>query len=132
MQKVSNLTRGVRLSYGAPNKESMSIKEALESWKSIVAFVIIIVGATVGLLAWAEDQVAVVEAKQQLLHDRSYQNSRIVRKEDQIVEAEREIETIEEDEPTARKEKKVDKLDAEVDRLEKEIEEIRVLLQKSE
>lgn len=113
----------------------MSIKESLDEWKGTITVVIAVVGATVAVIAWASDQVAVIEAKQQLIHDDAYQESRIARKEDQVSENKRELdnilERIDEDDLSARQEREVDYLDDEIARLRKEIENIRVELETS-
>ena len=113
----------------------MSIKEKLDEWKGTITVVIAVVGATVAVIAWASDQVAIIEAKQQLIHDDMYQESRIARKEDQVSENQRELDNIlerDEDDLSSRQEREVDYLDEEIARLRKEIENIRVKLETSE
>lgn len=114
----------------------MSIKEKLDEWKGTITVIIAVIAATVGVIAWASDLVAVVEAKQQLIHDDMYQESRIARKEDQVSENQRELDNIldkedDENDLSHRQEREVDYLDNEIARLRKEIENIRVDLETS-
>ena len=115
----------------------MSIIEKLNEYKIVIGFMVAVVGATVGLLAYAQDQLQqqqlIIEAKSALVHDNFYQESRISRKEIEISENERELEylldSIDGGQPTFRQSKKLQYLDAEIVRLKKEIEEIRIIIQ---
>lgn len=130
---------GFRLPLLAPNiRGIMADKSLLDSWKSLIGFVVLILGTAFGLYAWAaeelEQRAVVAEAKQQIIHDRAYQNSRIARKEDQILENERQVDELLEENIhlTDRQELKVEKLDTKIATLEKDIEEIQVELAQSE
>ena len=106
----------------------MSIKEILEYWKTIIAFIILIVGATIGVIAWAEDQKALIRAEQHLIHNELYQESRIQRKADRIRENKREIELLTEyltEENNVKVTNRIQYLEQENIRLESDIEEIR-------
>lgn len=135
MPRSSKPTRGVRLPYLAPIKGIM-YKELLEKWKTILGFIVVIVGATVAVIAWANDQLqqqkVVIEAKAALIHDDFYQHGRIERKEFEIAEHERELEFLLEwidgEEITSRQARKIEFLDSEILRLRQEIEAIRVLI----
>jgi hypothetical protein len=110
----------------------MDIKEVLDKWKSIIAFIILIAGAVISIIAWAEEQKAVMRAEQHLQNSFLYQQSRIFRKEDQIREDTRELNFLEsyigDDEPTPRESRKIEALTENIRLLEKEIEEIKVAL----
>ena len=110
----------------------MDIKEVLAQWKSILGFVLFIAGTTYAYLAWAEDEKAVAEAREQLIHNEMYQESRIDRKRDQIREDERELDNVVEkvgnDEPSPRQARKISELDDNIDELKQEIEDIEVTL----
>ena len=104
----------------------MNIKEIFEYWKVIVGFIVVVASATYGILAWADDQKQLIEAKQQLIHNEQYQESRVDRKRDQISDNLKMIRLLEsdDDELTLQEQKFVDNLTQENIRLFKEIEEI--------
>lgn len=110
----------------------MNLPNMFDKYKGIITTVIAVVAATVAVIAWASDQVILVEAKQQLLHNEIYQESRIARKEDQVTENKRELGTIllkiGDDHPTDRELREINYLDKEIARLREEMENIRVEL----
>jgi ribosome assembly protein YihI (activator of Der GTPase) len=114
----------------------MSIKEKLNEYKVVIGFTATVVGATVAVVAWANDQLkqqqVVIEAKAALIHNDYYQQGRIERKEFEIAEHERELDSLLEwldgEELTSRQERKIEYLDDEIARLKSEIEAIRVLI----
>jgi enoyl-[acyl-carrier-protein] reductase (NADH) len=114
----------------------MSLVEKVKEYKVIIGFVTTVVGATVGFLAYANEQLeqqqVIIEAKAALIHNDFYQESRIARKQDQITEHNRELDNlvhhIGDNEPSARELRDIEYLDREISRLRKEIEEIRVAL----
>ena len=116
----------------------MELGKLFEQWKTILSFAVAIVVATVSVVTWAENSqqqaVQLMEAKQALIHDAMYQQTRIERKELEMKEHQRELEQllrrIGDDEPTPREEREISYLDNEISRLKKEIEEIRVNLEK--
>jgi hypothetical protein len=106
----------------------MQIGKLLEKWKSIVGFIILIVGATWGFISWAEGEKVLVEAKQQLIHNEMYQESRINRKRDEIKELRRDFERIirmnGDDTLDLWKEKELEAIEEEIKHLQDDIEEI--------
>jgi len=106
----------------------MSIKDLLDSWKSVLSFAVAIIVAMWAILAWADDEKVLAEAKQQLIHNEMYQESRIDRKRDQIKEDKREldnvIETVGTEAPTPRQTREIEKLDDNIAELEQDIEDI--------
>jgi hypothetical protein len=110
----------------------MDLKELFDKWKTIVAFTIVVVGATTGFIAWAEEQQLLIEAKQQLIHNEMYQEGRISHKELQVDQYRRELKRvldyIGDREPTLREARDLEWLDEEIARLRQEIEDIRVII----
>ncbi|HSG30874.1 MAG TPA: hypothetical protein VLB82_04945 [Thermodesulfobacteriota bacterium] len=125
----------------------MEIKDLAESWKSILSFGIMIVGATVAVIVYAnevseenvnevreetKEQLYLMKAQSALIHNDYYQQGRIERKEIEIRENQRELnrllDYIGDDEPTPRQHREIVYLDEEIARLREEIEEIRVEL----
>jgi hypothetical protein len=117
---------------------NMSFTKLMDSWKTIIAFTVVVITSVYGVLTWAQEELQqqqiLIEAKAALIHDDLYQESRISRKEDEIRENNRELdnllEYIGEEEPTIREDREIEYLDDEVSRLKKEIEGIRVELAK--
>jgi len=125
----------------------MKLKEKFDEYKTVLALVVAVVVATVGVLAWASDAkedvlkqqekaLVVMQAQSAIVHNDFYQEGRVARKEDQIAENTRELknllEYVGDDEPTPRQSREIDYLDGEIARLRKEIEEIRVILETDE
>ena len=108
----------------------MDFKEVLSYWKLILGLIVVSAGATISVITYAEDQKALIEAKQQLMHNTMYQESRIDRKKDIIADNRKIIKAIEsdDDEPSLQEQKYVEFLREEIVRLEKDIEEIRAKL----
>jgi len=108
------------------------LKELLEHWKVILSFIVMVAGTTIAILAWAEEQQVLIEARQQLIHNEMYQENRIAHKELQVDQYRRElsrmVEYIGDREPTLREFKDMEWLDQEILRLREEIEEIRVII----
>ena len=112
----------------------MNFKDVLEYWKAIVAFIVIVVTATYGVLTWADDQKQLVRAEQQLIHNVQYQESRVQQKRDQIFDNLKMIRLIQsdDDELSLEEQKFVDSLRAENIRLEADIEEIESMMRENE
>ena len=112
----------------------MDFKAILSYWKAIGAFIVFIVGITVGLISYAEDQKVLMQAQAALMTNEIYQESRIDNKELEVNEHKRELENllnaIGDDEPTPREARELEYLDEQIARLRNEIEEIRVELAK--
>ena len=104
----------------------MELKDVLEYWKLILGIVVVVATSTYGILAWAEEQKEIIEAKQQLIHNEQYQESRVDRKRDQIADNFNLIRLLEsdDDELTIQEQKFIDSLTEENVRLLQEIEEI--------
>lgn len=103
----------------------MNIKEVLEYWKLILAFIAFVVTSTVGVIAWAEDQKTLIRAEQQLIHSKIYQEDRVQRKRDQIQENLKMVRLLQSTEQTTEQEQAfISSLTDENMRLLREIEEI--------
>ena len=112
----------------------MNIKEILEYWKAIVAFIVVISSATYGVIAWASDQKQLIRAERQLIHNEMYQESRVDKKRNQIQDNLKMIKLLEsdDDELTLQEQKFLDSLTEENIRLFQEIEEIENLIHTSD
>jgi len=110
----------------------MSFKEKFKEYKAVIAVVVATVTVTISVLTFAEDQQRDIAAQQSLIHNISYQESRITRKQDEIRENQRELDSIlyfvNNDTPDIRQQRRIDYLDAEIIRLKEDIEEIRVTI----
>ena len=103
----------------------ITLDKALEYWKSILAFIVVIVGATVGVVSWAEDQKQVLRIEQQLIHSKLYQEDRVQRKRDQIQDNLKMIRLLQSGQTLTQQEQKfIDSLTKENTDLLKEIEEL--------
>lgn len=104
----------------------MDLKEVLSYWKLIVTSVIVIVGATISVISWAEDQKTLIKAEQSLIHNEQYQVQRVTVKRDQISDNLKMIRLLrsDDDELSLQEQKFVESLEEENVRLQQEIERI--------
>ena len=102
----------------------------LSYWKTIIGFIVVVVGGTYSVLSWAEGEKAIMRAEQNLIHNEYYQEGRIDRKNDKIQDNLRTIKIIEsdDDELSIEEQKYIESLTAEIILLQRDIEEIRAKL----